>query len=131
MPFPRVFGALPWTVGAGLAWLTPSTARAQDLDLVWNAPAECPTGESVKAQIERAIHLAAGHTLPRLQATADIEPSAGRWVLHLHTVRDGVAGDRDLDSDSCASLARATVLVLSLALGEGDSAQLATPPVPP
>jgi hypothetical protein len=52
-------------------------------------------------------------------AVARVEQQAGRWILHLRTQRDGMAGARQLEAGSCAALVGAATLVLALAFGEG------------
>lgn len=109
------------TVAAGLLGMTTTgRALAQDLDLVWQAPETCPTGDQVKAEFQRSLRLRPGYVPPRLAATAVVDHTGGRWFLHLHTVRNGIDGTREIEADSCTSLARAAALVLTLALGEGD-----------
>jgi hypothetical protein len=108
-------------VAAGLLWMTTTRrAHAQNLDLVWRAPDTCPTSEQVEAEFQRSLRLSPGYVPPHLSATAVVEHTGGRWFLHLHTVRNGIEGTREIEADSCTSLARAAALVLTLALGEGD-----------
>jgi hypothetical protein len=116
----------------GLVWLArPTEARAQELDLTWQAPATCPSADQVKSEFERSVRVRPGRTPPRLTAIAVVEQIRGRWFLHLHTKRDELEGQREIEADSCASLARATALVLTLALGEGDMVEEnAAPPAP-
>ncbi len=125
-------------VVASLVCLTTTRrAQAQDLDLVWQAPDTCPTGEQVKAEFQRSLRLSPGYVPPQLAAMAVVEHTGGRWFLHLHTVRNGIEGTREIEADSCTSLARAAALVLTLALGEGDLDQQPapihkeSPPAPP
>src|SRR5580658_10823719 len=115
-------------VAAGLLWMTVAgRGQAQDLDLVWQAPDTCPTSEQVKSEFQRSLRLSPGYVPPRLSATAVVEHTSGRWFLHLHTVRNGIEGNREIEADSCTSLARAAALVLTLALGEGDLDQQPAP----
>jgi hypothetical protein len=113
---------------------TTRRAHAQDLDLVWQAPETCPSGDQVKSDFQRSLRLSPGYVPPRLSATAVVDQTGGRWFLHLHTVRNGIEGNREIEADSCNSLARAAALVLTLALGEGDLDQQPAPvnkePVP-
>jgi hypothetical protein len=115
-------------VAAGLLWMTTTRrAHAQDLDLVWQAPETCPPGEQVKSDFQRSLRLSPGYVPPHLSATAVVDHTGGRWFLHLHTVRNGIEGNREIEADSCTSLARAAALVLTLALGEGDLDQQPAP----
>jgi hypothetical protein len=102
--------------------------RAPSVELSWNAPDACPSGDDVVREVGRLTSRPANYTPVHLSAEGRIEQIEGRWFLHLRTVREGVAGERDLDAASCASLARAAALVLALALGE--LAEL-IPPAPP
>ncbi len=92
---------------------------AAPIALVWEAPAGCPSSAEVSRELARVARAPAGKTLPHLAVTARVEARGERWVLHLRTVRDGVEGERDLEAESCASLARAATLVVALALGVG------------
>jgi len=107
-------------------------ARADGLDLVWEAPDNCSTGGDVRREFERSTRVLPGRSPPHLSARALVEARDGRWSLHLHTSRDGVEGDREIEADSCASLTRAAALVLALAYGEGAEPETpAPPPTPP
>jgi hypothetical protein len=108
---------------------------ALPLELDWNAPAACPSADEVRSGVERSAVVRPGATPHPLAARAEVEQRAGRWVLRLHTVQDGAEGDRIIQANSCASLTRAAVLVLALALGQGIEAEpvapSASPPTPP
>ncbi|HEY0713819.1 MAG TPA: hypothetical protein VGF45_14160, partial [Polyangia bacterium] len=120
-------------VGAfGVALGAPAVARAQvPLDLTWTAPAGCPTGDAVRAELQRVVRVRKGRTPPLLTVNAKIEQSGANWILHLKTKRDGVTGERRLQGGSCASLVGAATLVMALAYGEGvEIAPEALPPAP-
>jgi len=106
-------------------------SRADPLDLVWDAPDACNSGAEVRREFERSTSIRPGRSPPHLSARARVEARDGRWVLHLHTLRDGVEGDREIEADSCASLTRAAALVLALAFGEGAQPEAAPTPDAP
>jgi hypothetical protein len=84
---------------------------ATALNLAWNAPPECPTGDDVA---RGALRILAGETTRRATARADVAKlGAERWEVHLVTVVDGVPGERTLEASSCAQLASATSLILA------------------
>jgi hypothetical protein len=113
------------------AALASSPARAAvPLDLKWSAPAECPSAEAVRTEFDRLARLPPGRTPPRLAAVAEVEPRGARWHLRLRTMRDGVSGERELEADSCAALARAAPLVMALALGFDVAPPEPAPPPP-
>jgi hypothetical protein len=119
--------------GAGVVGLSaPTDARADvPLDLTWTAPAGCPTGDAVRAELQRVVRVRRGRTPPLLTVNARIEQSGANWILHLRTKRDGVTGERRLQGGSCASLVGAATLVMALAYGEGvEIAPEAMPPDP-
>src|SRR5262249_50858102 len=65
---------------------------------------------------------------PPLDADARVEAVGNRWRVELRTTRGGIEGYQTLEDESCDLLARATALVLALALYEpGDAAPVATP----
>jgi hypothetical protein len=101
-----------------LVLLVASRAEAAaPLTLTWDAPAGCPSADAVRGEYERLVRSSTGRGLPALVAEAHIEARGARWALRLRTMRDGIPGERELEADSCASLARAAALVMALALG--------------
>jgi hypothetical protein len=105
-------------------------ARADaPLELRWIAPAGCPTADDVRAEFARLVRVPAAAAAPALSADARIEARGARFVLRLRTVRDGREGEREIEAESCASLARAAALVLVLAYGQGQEPADAPPDV--
>jgi hypothetical protein len=109
-----------------LVWLAVlgSSARAlaaEDLplDLTWEAPPECASGEEVRAELGRIARVRPGRTVPRLVATGRIVVTGGTYRLTLSTEQEGVKGERSLSSTECRSLEREVTLVLAVAFGEG------------
>jgi hypothetical protein len=126
-----LLSALAASVVASAARAAPTTV-ASPVDLTWNAPAGCPTAVDVSRELERLVRVPSARTLPYLTVDGRVEPRGERWLLHLRTVRDGVEGERELEAESCASLARAATLVVALALGVGsDQGESAAAPPPP
>ena len=114
----------------------PAAPAAPELALTWQAPPGCPTAADVQSQFG---HLLGGvaHTPSGKHITATITvrtPAPAHWSLDLATVLDGATGRRDLESDSCASVASAASLILALmidpAAAERAAAESAPPPKP-
>jgi hypothetical protein len=99
--------------------MTAHAAPPLPLELTWEAPPECPSGDVVRAQVERVVRVRRGRTPPHLIAMARVEQRGGRWFLRLRTERAGVIGQRQLEAATCAPLVGAATLVLGLAFGEG------------
>jgi hypothetical protein len=110
-------------IALAAGWAVPVvTAHASPplpLELTWEAPPECPSGDAVRAQVERVVRVRRGRTAPHLIAMARVEQRGGRWFLRLRTERGGVIGQRQLEAATCAPLVGAATLVLGLAFGEG------------
>jgi hypothetical protein len=104
---------LPLTLALGSVALA---ARAQDLpppvELAWNAPAGCPAREAVLHQTRAMLAGSTTHHLVVARAEVS-ELAPDHWSVHLATDVDGVAGERSLEANSCASLASATALILA------------------
>ena len=101
---------------------TPARATAQQhlpLELIWQAPAQCPSAGEVRAQLERIARVRPDFVLTPLSARAQIAHERGEYTLHLQTRHDGLDGDRELHAADCATLVRTLTLVLALAFGEG------------
>ena len=109
---------------------TAEARAALPLTLTWDAPASCPSINDVRAEVERLVRFPPGQVPPALAAQAHVETRDGRWHLWLRTERDGLPGERELEADSCASLAHAATLVMALAFGAGDEAPAPPPPAP-
>jgi hypothetical protein len=117
-------------VAAFATSLGSATASAQTLPLTlrWTAPLQCPTADDVRREVARQAHVVPGSTPPALDADARVESVGHRWRVELRTTRAGIEGYQTLEDESCELLARATALVLALALYDpGDSAPVPTP----
>jgi hypothetical protein len=115
-------------VASLFVWGAAAPARAAaPLTLTWLAPTGCPTAADVRAEVDRLVRFPPGQAPPALVADGRVDNRDGRWHLRLRTEREGLPGERELEADSCASLAHAATLVIALAYGIGDNA----PPPPP
>jgi hypothetical protein len=82
----------------------------------------------VRREVVRQAHIVPGTTPPSLEADARVESVGRRWRLELRTTRAGIEGYQTLEDESCELLARATALVLALALYDpGDSTPAPAP----
>lgn len=109
------------------------SAAADDLPIaiVWDAPAECPDFEALKAEFRRV----AGRVPPppeRLSADVTVRRGAGRgWLLTLATRTGTRVGERRLAGSDCAELMRAAALILALMINPKAGFVEALPPPPP
>lgn len=130
---------------AVLLFFMKSVALAEEerFVLTWNAPVGCPTEAEVTTAVLNSVvlsntdsnnaassdadppSLAAGAperaTGPALIASAQVSQRSpgstqATWHVLLRTQRGGARGQREIEAESCASLAQATAVVLSLAL---------------
>lgn len=111
-----------------------TTARAQSsLELAWDAPDECPSGESVLTRV-RSL---AGESLrgSRLKATGRVEHRDGRYRLTLTVHQGSEVRERTMESSSCDDLAGAAAVALGLLLrkeptagGATENPEAGTPP---
>jgi len=96
--------------------LPTALAQTGSFSLSWQAPAECPD----EARVRRAVEQLLGEGPPppaNVSARAVVEHTAsGHWNVRLTTVRDGMTGERVVESESCQSLADATALILALTI---------------
>lgn len=108
-----------------------ATARADDTSsLDWNGPAECPSRDEVRQHV-------------RARVSEDV-PSARHWAAAARVVRERAGYRLDLDlrldgaeparraisAATCASLADATVVLIVLALQQGELAENTEPAAP-
>jgi hypothetical protein len=107
---------------AGFLLLLASRALAQaplPLELAWNAPSECPTGDDVRAELGRIANVKSGLSLRRLIARVEVGRRNNTYIAVLRTEHDGRVGQRQLEAASCPTLVRSVTLVLALAFGAG------------
>ena len=103
------------------------------LDLIWDAPTECPSYAEVVTELTRITRVKPGREVVPVRAQAKIDRLPdGRYRLRLLTEREGQSGETDLDATSCPVLKRGVTLVLALTLGDGvdvvDEPAAAEPP---
>lgn len=100
-------------VVVGICFGSAREARAQSLlDLTWDAPSSCPGRAWVLANVQRLVT-----TMPTqpLRVMAVAREADGRWSVDLE-MRGAASGTRTFHAGSCTSVARATALIVALAL---------------
>jgi hypothetical protein len=102
------------------------------VDLQWNAPAECPSRDAV---LEDAARVLSQPPEPRAHATARanvMRDERGQWHAALSVDAGGAHSDRVLDAESCQAIAKAAALIVAIAVeGKGPTQpQPKPPPVP-
>ncbi|MCH9687800.1 MAG: hypothetical protein K0V04_40595, partial [Deltaproteobacteria bacterium] len=97
----------------------PSPTPSDDLELVWRAPPQCPSTDTVHGMILDKLAEHPGDTRPvSASALVDATVTAGDQTYHLDLrVRtQGSLMQREIAARDCALLARTTGLVVGLAL---------------
>lgn len=82
----------------------------------WPSVPGCPDAKSVAARVEREMARAAA--VDPVVARAEIEPPSAAgdpWRVWIRTRTSRGAGERTLEADTCAELARASALLVALA----------------
>jgi hypothetical protein len=87
------------------------------LQLVWTAPAGCPSAAEVRAELTRIARVRSGASLRPLSAEARVSRIRGGYRLVLQTEHEGRRGLRTLEASDCQTLSRSATLVLALAFG--------------
>lgn len=112
----------PWCVFGAWAALTLVASRASaqargEFTLEFAAPPGCPTRDDVRA---RAEALLGGPIEQRLTHTlvvrGTVSDAGGRAELRLHTVDNGIQGERVLSGATCEEVASAAALIIALAI---------------
>jgi hypothetical protein len=92
--------------------VTAYASRVQALQLDWQAPASCPTRETILRDVRR---LAGANEGDLLAARAVVtETPDQRWRVAID-LSGSATGHRTLTADSCTQLARASALIIALA----------------
>ncbi|MFZ5896201.1 MAG: hypothetical protein ACOY0T_34410 [Myxococcota bacterium] len=109
------------SLALGVATLcAPALARAQSIQLTWNAPIGCPDRE----QVLEAIRELMGGAAPSgdVSVRADVARVDSRLALKLVLNAQNGSSERSMESTNCDELARGAALVVALAAGrEGAS----------
>ena len=124
MPAPRRVASFVVVAWAVVCRSPQANAAEPGLDLVWDAPPECPSrAEVVAAAVSPRANLA-------LRAEARVTRTPD-WAVELHVS----GGRRRIEARTCAELAEATALILALAMegadGEGLPPETGTAAPPP
>jgi len=126
-----------WLVFLALAVCAPTATRAradsQDpVGLDWTAPDGCPSADEVRAE---ALRLLAGPPIGperRVEAVAHVtRAEGGRWRVTLAMASAAAHGQRSLETDSCATLAEATALIVAIMVDPDRAGAAASAPASP
>ncbi len=118
------------------SWLAPRNALAQQtpgLTIQWQAPARCPQQSDVTERV-RKLSGSPSSLQAALQADGIItQADDGQFHLKLTLRAGGLVGERNIDSRSCADLARAAAVAIALLLHSDEplSAGILGGEVPP
>jgi hypothetical protein len=117
-------------LGVLLSVALPGAAGADEpgsFTLDWQAPAGCPAGEAVQAEVSRLlggkIQVAQGRDI---QARA-VATHAQTWSVAIETTLAGRPGQRSIEAASCPDLANATALIIALMIDPEAVASHAAP----
>ncbi|WP_437506131.1 hypothetical protein [Sorangium sp. So ce1099] len=101
-----------------VAPLASSAARADDrpFALRWTAPAGCPAGAAVEAEITRLLGDQSPASNGTLRAAGTITPVGTGFVLSIEISRDGWESARTVRGATCRALADAGALMVAMAI---------------
>jgi len=120
---------IPWLVALAASTLLPSPLPADTgarIALRWAAPAECPSGAAVGAEVDRLLGPTAARLPAPIAVSAEVaRDDRGAWHVHLETPGEGTPRVREIHGASCAAIADATALILALRID--PAAALAAP----
>lgn len=101
--------------------LAAATARADPPPLTWDAPAGCPEAQVVEAHVREVVGPRASAAITAVHARA--EPRGDAWQLVVTFTRRDGASERRLTLHDCESTARATALLVAIALVDAAPAE--------
>ncbi len=116
----KATAALALGIASFVAALAPRAALGQlespRFDLEWNSPPQCPTREAFLGELERALG-AADSRRTTGKAQVDIVEDADKgWTATVHTVANGVSGERVLHGETCQTVASAAAVIAAVAI---------------
>ncbi len=104
---------------AWLGALSPAVALAQTpprVALTWTAPAQCPGGSAIVAEVDRILGEQGARPAAPLAVDARVTGSEGAYVVEVRTTSADGPRSRSLRGKTCAAVADATALVIALAI---------------
>lgn len=117
------------TILAGLLLAESPRTMAENIVVEWEAPAECPQHEIVRARIEQLLgNSVASSSGEHFAATGVVRPSHPPWILDLAISTADGTEQRILEAESCEALAEAASVVISIALAPRFEIQPSPPP---
>lgn len=108
---------VPCVCALSVVMLAAQPCAAQSLDLVWQAPPECPTLEEVRPILDAVIPLELRETLAETRVVIEIVAGA-QYVATIRVERAGHVGERVVEGTRCAEVARSALIVVSVALSD-------------
>jgi hypothetical protein len=101
----------------------PNAANAQVASLVmWRAPSECPSTETVNAHVSRLVAVDRDKANRKFTATATVTNTVvgnEPWSVVIETSLDDAKGRREFGGATCQAVADATALFVALMLAPG------------
>lgn len=91
------------------------TAPVTFMHLGWQVPDGCPDANAVETRVRRLI----GKTPPASPTPARVQANVwkdGSWHMELHVEVAGIASDRELNGNTCQTLAQAAALIIALSI---------------
>jgi hypothetical protein len=123
----------------GLALLVAGPARAQPESpatvsapaLTWEAPAACPSGDTME-RVAELVGLAPEQLATKqLRVKAVVRPiPSGGWQIHLRIETVAGSGERSFAAEDCNSLVRGAALVIALTVDPAAASAHQEAPVP-
>ena len=118
---------------AGFAPASPPASEPVPLHTLWDAPAECPDGDDLRAAIEEVV----GRRLrfdedAAVRVAGTVVPDQGQYRVDLEILVEGDREQRTVTAPDCVDAVDATALVVGLALEPFLSREALVPaPDPP
>lgn len=96
---------------------TASAAEPEPVALEWKAPADCPRGSDVVAEVDRILENSSSVKPSQpIHATAQVSYDGARYQVRLQIETAQGSSTRDIHSSSCRAVADASALVLALVI---------------
>lgn len=96
---------------------TASAAEPEPVALEWKAPADCPRGSDVVAEVDRILENSSSVKPSQpIHAAAQVSYDGARYQVRLQIETAQGSSTRDIHSSSCRAVADASALVLALVI---------------
>jgi hypothetical protein len=108
----------------------PASAQPAPMELIWHAPAGCPTTAQVEAGLKKNLAGSGARLVPFVAVVGVRGPTEGRWQASVLFQAGSTREERRFEAESCEAIASAATFIIAL-WAQGGAGAPSRPAVAP